>query len=520
MLPSEERGLHQSEIDKETQYIIDNIVNKTNSEMLEDQDIMKKISELGGDLIITVFACNFHIDGTPNKDVTEANFLNRRMFERFSVTKCEDDPYTRELIVGSTTLEQETYGVALDKFKERLGLEGDGDLTVLTLVPMSPFPTAHNLVKSFADTFKQAALDEIKECYRRIIPTPSRHSFVMQGTDHLFLSYIADFSIGNYRQQVVLRGKLPETLMNEYAKEVESNPAALFTLTTEEKGLLSQIIADRRCKVTIWKKMKRVDSKDLELTSLIVRFRDQPQSEILARDVYLSNIEVISDRSIAPGHLDKEYPAFMPFYLYGSDSQQHISHMLVRAPNVQLRASRIVLDIDKPISSLATGGFLRRLIVIADNIYENAMQPFNADHKPSFFAPGRILNVSLYEDPNAADTPGPGLLENLGPAVAKGTLALSAGLHIDYKVIDQERGPALSLDNPNAQSDGIRDIAHYLGMPSVGENYSMSPLDLEVIDNELVDPYPADAYGRMISIRKGWRDLFDAELAKRNLEMV
>ena len=168
MLPSEKQGLPQSEVDKETQYIIDNIVNKTNSEILHDKEIMKKISELGGDLIITVFACNFHIDGKVNEDITEANFLNRRMFERFSVTKRQDDPYTRELIVGSTTLEQETYGVALDKFKKRLGLKGDGDLTVLTLVPMSPFPTAHNLVKSFADTFKQAALDEIKVMSNRL----------------------------------------------------------------------------------------------------------------------------------------------------------------------------------------------------------------------------------------------------------------------------------------------------------------------------------------------------------------
>ncbi len=86
------------------------------------------------------------------------------MFERFSVTKRQDDPYTRELIVGSTSLDEDTYGVALAKLKERLGLTGGGDLTVTTLDPMSPFPTAHNLVKSFADTFKSAALEEIEVC--------------------------------------------------------------------------------------------------------------------------------------------------------------------------------------------------------------------------------------------------------------------------------------------------------------------------------------------------------------------
>ena len=170
MLPSEQKGLPPSEVDKETQYIIDNIVDKPNSEIVNNKEVMQKISELGGDLIITVFVCNFHVEGKVNEEVTEANFLNRRLFERFSVTKRQDDPYTRELIVGSTSLDEDTYGVALAKLKERLGLKGGGDLTVMTLVPMSPFPTAHNLVKSFADTFKNAALEEIEVCLSNQFP--------------------------------------------------------------------------------------------------------------------------------------------------------------------------------------------------------------------------------------------------------------------------------------------------------------------------------------------------------------
>ena len=74
----------------------------------------------------------------------------------------------------------------------------------------------------------------------------------MQGTDHLFLSYISVFNIGNYRQHVVLKGELPQAARMAYAKEVESDPAALIILTTE-KALLSKIIADKHCKVTILK---------------------------------------------------------------------------------------------------------------------------------------------------------------------------------------------------------------------------------------------------------------------------
>jgi hypothetical protein len=261
--------------------IIDTIVDKTNSEILNSTEAMKMIKQLGGDLIITVFACNFHIEGKINENITEANFFNRLLFKKFSVTSRHDDPYTTEIIVGSSSLPQKTYGKALDDFKSRLGLKGDGDLTVMTLVPMSPFPTVHQLVKKLASIFKTAALEYIEvrmyriiplfetdlffqECRIRIIPAPAHHGFVMQGTDQLFLSSMSVFNIGSYRQQTIVTGTLPQAVMAIYVKAVEENPTALFTLVTERE-LLSKILSDKSCKVSIFQGLKYVTYNALPL---------------------------------------------------------------------------------------------------------------------------------------------------------------------------------------------------------------------------------------------------------------
>jgi len=503
MLPSERMGLPQPEIDAETQYIIDNIVNQPNSEIILNPEVMKKISELGGDLIITVFACNFYINGEINQDVTEANFLNRRMFERFSVTKREDDPYTTKLIVGSTSLEAEMHGVALQSFKERLGLTTAGDLTVMTLVPMSPFPTAHNFVNSFADTFKEAALEEIEECYTRIVASPAHHTFVMQGTEQLFLSYIAVFNIGSYRQQVILTAKLPDDVMQTYVTLVEENPASLVTLTTE-KALLSTILSDGFCEVTIY--------AGLNTEGLPV--------QRLAQNCQLTDIEVIINRSIAPGYLDNAYPEFMPFYLYGTTSQQHIDHMLLHAPNVQLSAAQVTLALDTDISTLADGYLLSRLIVIANTIREDAMQPFNADHKPTFFTTGRVLPVTIYRDPNPATQPGPRLLQDLGLPVATGTLTLPPGRFIDYTVLNLEHGTALSSRHPKVDGLGVSHLFDKIDIPSVGDPYNITPLDIAAISHGAVVYSPADEYEHKISIRNGWKDEFNKEMGERNLKTI
>jgi hypothetical protein len=148
-------------IEADRQFIRDHILNKSNRELVEDADAMTMLNKLGSDLNINVFACNFrYTDGTLNTDVEEANWLNRRIFERLSVTNAEEDPLKIPFYLTSTTFSQHEYGVAAEEMRRRMGLEGKQDLVVLRNVVMSPFTTTGNFVGKMADTFQKVLEEE------------------------------------------------------------------------------------------------------------------------------------------------------------------------------------------------------------------------------------------------------------------------------------------------------------------------------------------------------------------------
>jgi hypothetical protein len=68
--------------------------------------------------------------------------------------------------------------------------------------------------------------------------------------------------------------------------------------------------------------------------------------------VTLSNIQVVKERSLKSCYRDQQFPeSCMPFYLFGTSQEQHIEHMLLRAPNVQISADRVHLDVQPPLSA-------------------------------------------------------------------------------------------------------------------------------------------------------------------------
>ncbi|EGO26004.1 hypothetical protein SERLADRAFT_448895 [Serpula lacrymans var. lacrymans S7.9] len=110
----------------DVQYILDNIVHKTNSEILDNPDASKLIKELGSDLVINLFACHFNVaPSTPNTDVQQANLLDYAMYEALSLLKHTDDAMSKKIIIGSTVLKSAKFGSALVNYKKRLGLGGD-----------------------------------------------------------------------------------------------------------------------------------------------------------------------------------------------------------------------------------------------------------------------------------------------------------------------------------------------------------------------------------------------------------
>jgi hypothetical protein len=173
MLPSELKpGSTPADVEAEKQKIRDNILSKTNAQIV-DSDAGKPESEksltllraLGSDLNINAFGLNFRLSpgGEWNTDVEEANYLMSRVIERLSVDSPDDDPSALELVLTSTEFSKELYGDCAANFKSRLGLRQDDlDLMVLRNVVMNPFPTEKNFIGKLAEIFKEVVEEEVK----------------------------------------------------------------------------------------------------------------------------------------------------------------------------------------------------------------------------------------------------------------------------------------------------------------------------------------------------------------------
>ena len=185
MLPTEQGpDPDPKKIREQKEWILKRITNRPNSELVDDPEAMELMQDLGSDLMINAFACNFRINGKINKDVVsyhrlirrisrsvitltvvvqqgEANYLNQRIFQRTSISKVQDKIDDKPIILTSTSLSQKDYKGCLTHFKKRLGLVGDQDLFILVNVTMSPWPTANNFIGKLAQEFQDIAKEEV-----------------------------------------------------------------------------------------------------------------------------------------------------------------------------------------------------------------------------------------------------------------------------------------------------------------------------------------------------------------------
>ena len=170
-LPSEVKNGTPEEVEAEKQKIRDRILQKTNAEIVSEDESRSKddkaltlLRALGSDLNINAFSTNWrYADGTLNDDVEEANYFNQRVIERLSVDSPEDDPTKIPFFLTSTTFKILEYGDCAQHFKKRLGLyEDQEDLFVFRNVVMSPWPTDGNFIARLIVEFKKVLNEEVQ----------------------------------------------------------------------------------------------------------------------------------------------------------------------------------------------------------------------------------------------------------------------------------------------------------------------------------------------------------------------
>ncbi|KAJ7785194.1 pyridoxal phosphate-dependent transferase [Mycena maculata] len=535
-LPAEEDGKPKNEIEKERAYIQMNIVNRDNLDLVNDEVAMGLVKRMGSDLMINNFSCNFKIEGRVNKDIAEANYLNKRIYERLSIQKVTDDISERPVIIFSTVFSQAKYKEALKTYKNRLGLEGEGDLYTLCNISKTPFPTAGNFVKELADEFQKVAEQEIQNCYRRVRVVPDFHTFIIQGaTNPFYLVQLPMFNVGNHRQQLIIKVSLSDESLRRWTAHRQTYPSDMVMVHTTRKEFLSTIL-DRG----------EFDGVVTNGLPAIYGARSRAMDGSPGFRVAINIVGIVKNRPLSPAHLDSSYPQQMPFYIYGSIAETHIDHMLLHAPNAQLSAGNITLDVEMDLSNprnrqLLENGLDRGLIAVASSNPEFAMQPFSNAHRPAFFSPWSDgFKVALYADDS--DSKGPGLVETLGKPITAATISLGSNVFSDWSYINQDAvlsvgvGSGLgAVASIKAQQDiqvltdqttktlAPRPIILGRNVEESLERFGLVPpptcafnsvdgghcSSTEILSRFLVRE-PADDFGRKLLIREGWKEAVDA----------
>lgn len=122
----------------------------------------------------------------------------------------------------------------------------------------------------------------------------------------------------------------------------------------------------------------------------------------------------------------------MPFYLYGTESQQHIDHVLFTSPNVQLNSDQVELQTTSKLD-------MKEPYCCRLQLPEQAMQPFPANKymasdEDFFFRPGVKYDIAIFKDTK--------LNEDGDEPITTGTIVLGNLVFADTDMLNENPHPS------------------------------------------------------------------------------
>ncbi|KAJ4254500.1 hypothetical protein NW762_010099 [Fusarium torreyae] len=462
------KGFLSPAVKKQRKKITDLIIGKDDKDIFASKDAMKIIRDLGSDTNINAFALNWKDEnGELNRDLEEANYLMKRVVNRLSITSANTDPSTIPIFLTSTEFLHEDYGACAHKFMERMGVDrSDQNLFVIRNVVMSPFPTRKNFILTLMKDLEKVIKEEVEVCRKRNNPDKKVLQFLVQGspdTSELCLVFQASFHKATKRQQVILSATPDDKLRDFYTEAMsgnQHNQGAIVMLETQKEILIEDVV-------------KNIKASKYQLPVIMYEKGIKKYSNQKGTITFKA---VVKDRPLNSINRDMEYPEeFMPFYLYGTEKEMHISHMLIKSPNIALSASNV--EFEPSLSDIDADDLARGLILGLSEIPEVSVQPFaekNRDLSEQFFfrqyheeLPEKTLEenhvngqdkdqqdheknkvvprkegefgVKIWKDPKDATAAGPGLLKGLGEPLYNGTMFIRGNVFVDAEGPNEDK---------------------------------------------------------------------------------
>eukprot|EP00795_Rhopilema_esculentum_P016561 gene16561-7984_t len=346
---------HQGSMEDMKKFIRTKIHGKTNKEIFQDKEAMTFLAEVGPDALINTFVVNIkNEDGSLNTDINIANDLQSEIFKELSGRVGLP---TKRIPMYLTTSEFNTkkYGVSLDAFKERLGLEDitKCNLKFLRNTVMNPFQSTNGFVEKIGAAFHNTVLN----CIGKIKDKPYNHEFVsshMSKSGTLYCSNLPSFTHSARRYHIVIRLQMVDRLVMSKLRQMQKvGKVRSIILKTSNAMQMHDIVRSQQ---------------DIEFDMFICQQQPQHDNQtmkLLSKNVKLVVDDVFRYEHLRPHALDIDYPVWQKYFLFGNLDEVYITHcmtkkedffQLVRLDHIPHSLSAEVVDTGVEITILGVHG--------------------------------------------------------------------------------------------------------------------------------------------------------------------
>ena len=183
----------------------------------------------------------------------------------------------------------------------------------------------------------------------------SIHGFLMLGTKNLYLCHLPMYTMPEHSFQTILEAEIEESEMEKFLRLRNENPARPIIVLNNEPMVLEEL----------------ANSSSFFGTIRFANDNGDPVGTSIGKTtVNIKKILVFKQLNIN----SPDYPEHHEYYLFGRDSDWHLSHSLSKAPNFEL-------ELDISLSGILSNGNKESEImkISIPSVNEKSKQPIEVD---------------------------------------------------------------------------------------------------------------------------------------------
>ncbi len=183
------------------------------------------------------------------------------------------------------------------------------------------------------------------------------HGFLLLGKDNIFGCHLPMFFTAAHAFQVIFELSFEDKVKEKYLATKKDNPGKPLIVLNTKAMSLEEI----------------ANSGSFECDFYFSNNDGDPDGDPF---INKANISVKQKILFEPLDQNKDYPEHLLYYLYGKDSEYHISHILTKAPNFQQE-----IDISLSVNIIETINKMNNLItrISIPSLSEKSKQPIVND---------------------------------------------------------------------------------------------------------------------------------------------